>query len=163
MRVFLAHRAALVDYAAPLVGGRAQAEDLVQEAYIRFVEQKADADILQQPASYLYRIVRNLAMDGLRRLAAESRRDRARAVIAVPEAAAPSPEDELIHRDELLHVRAALAELAPDIRRAFELHRLEGMTFQQIGAILGVSHATAHRMAREAMTHVMRRLHRRTT
>ena len=66
--LFLAHRSALIDYAQPIVGCRARAEDVVQEAYLRFAaatdrERPADDRILQ-PVGYLYRIVRNLAVAG---------------------------------------------------------------------------------------------------
>ncbi|MCD6074877.1 MAG: hypothetical protein K0Q70_1760, partial [Rhodospirillales bacterium] len=36
LTLFLTHRTALIDYAAPIVGDRSRAEDVVQEAFIRF-------------------------------------------------------------------------------------------------------------------------------
>ncbi|MCS4064264.1 MULTISPECIES: sigma factor [Pseudomonas] len=79
LQFYLAHRAALLDYAAPIVGCRARAEDVVQEAWLRFSRQQDDADI-RHPASYLYRIVRNLALDQTRRTATEKAQPRRRAV-----------------------------------------------------------------------------------
>jgi len=79
LQLYLAHRAALLDYAAPIVGCRARAEDVVQEAWLRFSRQQDDADI-RHPASYLYRIVRNLALDQTRRTATEKAQPRRRAV-----------------------------------------------------------------------------------
>lgn len=70
LQLYLSHRAALLDYAAPIVGCRARAEDVVQEAWLRFSRQDDSADI-RHPASYLYRIVRNLALDQTRRNATE--------------------------------------------------------------------------------------------
>lgn len=70
LQLYLAHRVALVDYAVSLVGCRARAEDVVQEAWLRFSRQGDNAAI-HSPASYLYRIVRNLALDQLRRSATE--------------------------------------------------------------------------------------------
>lgn len=57
--IYLANRQALVDYVAPIVGGQAQAEDVVQDAWLRF--DARDTRPVQRPVAYLYRIVRNLA------------------------------------------------------------------------------------------------------
>jgi RNA polymerase sigma factor (sigma-70 family) len=157
--VYMAHRSALVDYATPIVGDRMRAEDVVQDSYLRFAGRESEEGGLRQPLAYLYRIVRNTALDCVRRLSAESRRDEAQAVMTGTEPLAPSPEEEALGRDHLRLVEAALAELPDRSRKAFELQRFEGLTSQEIGARLGVSSATAHRLARTAMVHVMRRLH----
>lgn len=159
LRLYLAHRGALVEYATPIVGSRAQAEDVVQEAYFRFVPQGAQSPGVRQPASYLYRVVRNLAFDLLRGLAAEGRRDAAYVETVDPVPLVPSPEEKLLHSDELSRVSAALAELPDAKRMAFEMSRLGGLPFHDIAQRLGVSPATAHRMAQEALIHIMRRLH----
>jgi RNA polymerase sigma factor (sigma-70 family) len=158
LRLYLAHRAALIDYATPIVGCRVRAEDVVQEAYLRFDPTPAAGAVLDQPLGYLYRIVRNLALDLRRRLSADSRRDRAQAVLAEAPAMAPSAEEIALFRDELHRVDLALAELPENMRRAFEMHRLGGYTFQQIADHLGVSLATAARWSREAFMHLARRL-----
>jgi RNA polymerase sigma factor (sigma-70 family) len=153
LQVYLDHRRALIDYATPMVGSRAGAEDVVQDAYLRY----AMTGSARQSAGYLYRIVRNLAIDVVRRLGAEGRRDSHYAQrqdgIAVP-----SPEDEVHHRDELAHVGAALAELPDPQRQAFEMSRLGGLPFHVIAGHLGVSTASAHRLAQDALVHVMKRL-----
>ena len=69
------NRPALVDYAAPIVGLRASAEDAVQEAYFRFVPPPGPPADIGSPASYLFRIVRNIAIDMTRRVSSEVRRD----------------------------------------------------------------------------------------
>jgi RNA polymerase sigma factor (sigma-70 family) len=160
LRLYLTHRSALVDYATSLSGGsRALAEDIVQEAFFRFVPGTADAAATaDRPLSYLYRIVRNLAFDWMRRGAAEARRDRSQMVLEAPEATAPSPEDVLQHREDLRLVAEVLAGLPPQMREAFELQRFGGLSFQQIGARIGVSPATAHRLAQAALVEIMRRL-----
>lgn len=161
LKLYLTHRSALVDYATPLAGGsRAQAEDIVQEAYFRFVPRDADsaASIAEKPLPYLYRIVRNLAFDWMRRGAAETRRDSSHAVLSDPARVQSSPEEELQHREDLRIVAAVLADLPLPMRQAFELQRFGGLSFQQIGARLGVSSATAHRLAQAALVEIMRRL-----
>src|SRR3546814_11129897 len=69
----------LLDYASKIVGDRSHAEDVVQEAYLRFDAATAERSI-GEPLSYLFRIVRNLSLDLRRRIG----RDRGRlAPIAV--------------------------------------------------------------------------------
>ena len=158
LRVFLTHRSALIDYASPILGSRAQAEDVVQEAYLRF--SASPENDLRMPVAYLYSTVRNLALDAIRRRSAENRRDAAYAETIDPAATEPSPEETTAHREELARVAAILAEL-PELKRlAFEMSRFGGLTFQEIGERLGVSTASAHRFAHETLTHLMRRMRR---
>jgi RNA polymerase sigma factor, sigma-70 family len=153
--LYLTHRPALINYAAPIVGCRARAEDVVQEAYLRFVQVARDEKVLQ-PVAYLYRIVRNLAVDWVRRLGAEVREDGG---TAEPLAAdMPSPEDEVLYRDELRLLAEALAELPETTQRAFTMHRFDGLTLQVIAERLGISVAGAHRLVRDALAHCARRL-----
>jgi RNA polymerase sigma-70 factor (ECF subfamily) len=72
LRVFLRQRNALIRYAANLTGDRSEAEDLVQEAWLRF-DAVASHRPLNEPQGYLHRIVRNLVMDGRRRRGVEQR------------------------------------------------------------------------------------------
>lgn len=157
LKLYLTHRSALVDYATPLTGNRAQAEDVVQEAYFRFVPQRDGAAPADNPLAYLYRIVRNLALDLIRRNGAESRRE---AQIALLDAGLtmPAPDDVFVHREDLRRAAAALAELPERTRLAFELHRFHDQTFQQIADRLGMSITSAHRLVRDAVMHVSRRL-----
>lgn len=161
LKLYLTHRSALVDYATPLTGSRAQAEDIVQEAYFRFVPQRpvdgAGAASADNPLAYLYRIVRNLAFDLIRRNGAASRRE-AHVALLKAGLTMPALDDAFIHRDELRRAAAALDELPDRTRQAFELHRFHDQTFQQIADRLGISTTSAHRLVREAMMHVTRRL-----
>jgi RNA polymerase sigma-70 factor (ECF subfamily) len=157
--VFMTHRAALVDYATPIVGCPARAEDVVQDAYLRFAQrpEMGEDQALRQPLAYLYRVVRNVALDCVRRMSAEARRDKAQEILAPMATTAPSPEDIAVSRDGLRQIETALADLPDRARRAFELHRFEGLTFQQIAERLDISPASAHRLTRDAMVHLMRR------
>lgn len=154
--LFLSHRARLIDYAAPLVGCRARAEDIVQEAFIRFSSGEAK---LAQPVGYLYRIVRNLAVDWARHVAVEGTSSDTAALEEVP-ASAASPEQAAVYRDELRIVTEALAELPPRTRMAFEMHRLGGLTLQEIAGRLGISVGLAHQLVRDALSHCAERLRR---
>ncbi|MFT4055634.1 MAG: sigma-70 family RNA polymerase sigma factor [Novosphingobium sp.] len=161
LRIYAEHRPALVDYATPIVGSCDSAEDVVQEAYFRFVPTKPSLLMgLRTPVGYLYRIVRNIAIDWTRRDAAELRRNAAYALTRDVQPLAPSAEEEILCNDEARQVLAALAELPEPKRRAYEMSVFGEMSSAQIADHLGISRATAHRMVQAAMIHVMRRVER---
>ena len=153
------NRPALVDYAAPIVGSRSTAEDAVQEAYFRFVPPPGPPADIGSPAAYLFRIVRNIAIDMTRRVSSETRRDAQLAQTADNASRAPSPEEKVAHREALVLVKAALDELPAETRKAFEMKRLDGATYDDIAAHLGMSKSSAHRLVQNALSHVMRRMH----
>jgi RNA polymerase sigma-70 factor (ECF subfamily) len=70
----------------------------------------------------------------------------------------PGPEQQASTSAELRIVNAALAELAPRVQRAFEMHRLEGHTLQHIAATLNISVGLAHQLVHQALCHCADRL-----
>lgn len=158
LAVYLAHRPALLRLATAIVGCRARAEDVVQESFLRFLSDADATEPLRHPAAYLQRIVRNLAFDSVRKRSAECRGQAACAQLCQAHPLSPSPEDLCMSRDDLRQARAAIAEMPERQRQAFLLHRLYGMTYQEIGAHLEVSTATAHRLTRDALVRIMNQI-----
>lgn len=162
LTLFVTHRSALVDYAASILGCRARAEDIVQDAYLRFntaLERGRDTGTtVVHPVAYLYRIVRNLALNAERRQGTER--------VAVTEStpaqpadmSPPTPEQSAIYRDQLRTVEEALYELPERTSRAFELHRIRGYTLERVADTLGISVGLAHKLVRDALTHCAARL-----
>lgn len=114
LALFMAHRGELVNYANGIVGDRAQAEDVVQEAWLRFGA-VAEHRPLEEPVGYLYRIVRNLALDGRRRTSREERVIAIGVDIADRDIAADQPSPE------------AIAEARDDLRRGGWLLHIAGI------------------------------------
>jgi RNA polymerase sigma-70 factor (ECF subfamily) len=108
--------------------------------------------------AYLYRIVRNLAMDWMRRVSTEGldRQDSEEVDLAV--ATQSSPEYELFYRKRLRLAAAALAELPQRTQIAFEMYWLEGHTLHEIAERLEVSVTLAHQLVRRAAAHCKERL-----
>jgi RNA polymerase sigma factor (sigma-70 family) len=162
LELYLAHRAALVDFAAPIVGCRVRAEDVAQEAYLRFAtligQDHPKQDQIAQPVGYLYRIVRNLAVDWVRRLSAEKAQGSVGEPLESVAAAVPSPEQEVLCREQLRLVAKALAELPARTQLAFELHHLCGYTLQEIANECGISVTLAHQLVHRAASHCANRL-----
>jgi RNA polymerase sigma factor (sigma-70 family) len=158
---FMAHRPNLVSYASGIVGSRAHAEDVVQEAWLRF-DDASRLRLLEEPLGYLYRIVRNLALDGRRRLARETRGQETYAALAGEASASDcaTPESEALHKDQLRIVMAAIAELPERTQIALEMHRVGGCKLREIAAHLGISVTLAHSLVADGIEHCRRRLRR---
>jgi RNA polymerase sigma factor (sigma-70 family) len=159
--VFARHHAQLKRAAQRIVGNAQSAEDLVHDAYLKAVEAAPEAHaVLQQPLSYAYRVVRNLAIDHHRREVLESRlfeTDDSGDQVAAPRAS--TPDAVAGDRQALALVEKALAALPERVRSAFEMCRLEGRTQRDIGVQLGVSAATVNALVREALERCRAALH----
>lgn len=159
--LFTEHRRSLIEYAAGIVGSRAEAEDVVQEAWLRF-DAVSRRQLLDEPLSYLYRIVRNLAIDGRRKQGREERHVVAgtASLLDVVAEDRPSPEAEVVARSELQALQAALRELPERTRVAVEMHRMGGATLKEIAAYLGISIGLAHSLVIDGLEHCRARLAR---
>ena len=156
--IFLAHRSALIDYATPILGSREAAEDIVQDAFLRFVPAKARFSSSDQSLAYLYRIVRNLAFDVLKRRKLEIHEAESNAPFWMKPQAEPTPEHAVLYRDQIRVVSQALSELPVQMRIAVEMHRFGGFTLEEIARHLDISVPTAHRHVRKALLMVAARL-----
>lgn len=145
--VFLTQRQALIRYAAALVGDRSEAEDLVQEAWLRFSAIAGNRPI-DEPAGYLHRIVRNLVLDGRRRHSLEQRifdANAERVAETVP-SDEPSASATSEAKEELAIVRAAIAAMPQRMQIAVEMHRIDGARLLDIAARLSISKSLAHEL-----------------
>lgn len=127
-----------------------EADDLVQEAYLRLVQQTTPED-LAYPRAFLWRTAANLAVDRQRRNAVRSRgRDPAVDLDALSSPAA-SLEAGADAARQLDRVRAVLAALPPIHRDALVLGRVAGLGLDQVARRLGVSKKTAERSVSKAL------------
>ncbi|HEV7308076.1 RNA polymerase sigma factor [Ensifer sp.] len=155
-QVYFANRTALVAYATRIVGSRETAEDIVQEAFIRFAPANTNGASAEKSSglslAYLYRIVRNLSLDLIKRRRIETR-DGEPPYWSMP-IEMPTPEDVVLVTDEIRRVSDILADLPQEVRVALEMHRFGGYTLEEVAAHLDISVATAHRHVRTAMMRV---------
>jgi RNA polymerase sigma-70 factor, ECF subfamily len=130
--LYARHAAGLYAYARAILGDPGRAEDAVQEAFARLLEQGVDR--ISSVAAFLYAVVRNGAIDEKRRA---STRARSLPYFAV---ATPDPaERELRER-----ASAGLAALPEEQREVLVLKLYSGKTFAEIADLTGTSLDTAH-------------------
>lgn len=152
--LYLAKRTVLIDYAFRMLGSRDVAEEVVQEAFIKFVPALADKPAKSGSASYLFRIVHNLALDTLRRRKMEDSQKGHNAPSWTRPQAGPTPEEALLLREEVRRSMDMVAELPEGQRVALEMYRFGHCTLEQIAEHLDVSVSTAHRLVRRALATV---------
>lgn len=151
--LYSAHRRDLLKYANGLVADHSVAEDIVQEAWLR-LDRGVEAATVSEPLRYLYRIVRNLALDLRRKGARERAVFTSSGFDSVVEQQAdvqPGPDQIAQDKAQLEAVQAALSALPERTRVAFEMHRFGGCKLREIAAHLNISIAMAHVLVAEAV------------
>lgn len=148
IEAFVAHRSDLIALATAVVGCRAVAEELVQESWICWDKKKYP----QSKAVPIFkRIVLNLSRDWYRRRQTE------KAILNTEFFgfdAALDAERVVIAKQVLKQTIEALSQLPERTLEAFRMHRLEGLTYAQIGERLDVVPSRAHQLVCNALVHL---------
>lgn len=158
LAVFEARRRHLRALAWRMLGSRAEAEDVVQDCWLRW--QAADTAAIEQPAAWLSRVATNLCLDRLQ--SARARREHYVGVWLpeplVDEAAAEvdaGPEARAEYaQDVSIAFLLALERLTPLERAAFLLHDVFDLDYDEIATRLGRSTAACRQLAARARGHV---------
>ncbi len=130
-----------------MLGSVADAEDVVQDAFMRWLD--VDRDAVREPAAFLRRVVTRLCLD---RLKSVQRRRETYVGTWLPEPVVESGEDEL--DDVTLPLLMALERLSPLERAAFLLHDVFGLDFEEVAATIGREPAACRQLASRARVNV---------
>lgn len=146
-------RGRLFGLAYRMLGSRGDAEDIVQEAYVRW--HQADRHRIENPEAWLVAATSRLAIDRLRRLRTE-REAYAGPWLPEPIVADGAPPDRRLDlADDLSMAFLALLErLAPDERAAFLLHDVFDVGYTEIASVLDRSEAACRQVVHRAREHV---------
>jgi len=150
---FEALRGRLFGLAYRMLGSRTEAEDLVQEAYVRW--HQADHGSVDNPEAWLVTATTRLAIDRLRRLKAE-RDAYAGPWLPVPMVTSePPPDRHLDLADDLSLAFVTLLErLAPEERAAFLLHDVFEVGYREIASVIDKSEAATRQVVHRARERV---------
>lgn len=145
-------RPTLLAVAYHVTGTRADAEDAVQEAWLRWAQ--VDQAAVQDPRGYLAVLVSRVALNQ-RRAAARRREDYPGPWLPEPIADDGSPEWQLLHREQLgLALDLALSRLTPEQATVFVLHRLVGLDHATVARALGTTPASSRQLLARAVRQV---------
>jgi RNA polymerase sigma-70 factor (ECF subfamily) len=141
---FLEKRENLVLFIAARVRSLETAEDLVQELYLKIATLPPETEV-RAPTPLLYRMAANLVVDHVRSASRAGQRDGqwrmdTRPILGGVDVVGEPPADEaLMEREQAQAFARAVADLPPQMGRAFRLHKLEGRSQAETAELMGVS------------------------
>ncbi|GAB6859429.1 RNA polymerase sigma-70 factor [Microbacterium xylanilyticum] len=152
---FVTHRGLLFTVAYEILGSAADAEDVLQESWLRWDE--VDRERIQDPRAYLVRIVTRQALNLLR---AASRRREEYVGPWLPEpllTTADVAEDVVLAESVSVAMLTVLETLGPTERAVFVLREVFDVAFDEIAEAVGKTPAAVRQIAHRARNHVAAR------
>ncbi|HEY2529642.1 MAG TPA: sigma-70 family RNA polymerase sigma factor [Xanthobacteraceae bacterium] len=150
---FEVHRRALTGLAYRMLGSRAEAEDVVQDAYLRW--HAVDRAAIEEPRRYLGTIVTRLCLDRMK--SAQARREiyvgQWLPEPVVDEAFEDGTAGDLAH-DISVALMLLLERLSPLERASFLLHDVFGLDFAEVARALHRGEAACRQLAARARSHI---------
>lgn len=158
------HRAELLRFLAARTGDMAEAEDILQELWIRASAQPPAS--IEHWRGYLFRTANNLLIDRLRARRRREARERNWSesmhgpISSIEEVAdsADTADLALEAHEEAGRLARAIASLPEGARRAFELHKIDGLSHAEVAARLGISKSGVEKHMAVAMKYLRRSL-----
>ncbi|MBO3277090.1 sigma-70 family RNA polymerase sigma factor [Pseudomonas schmalbachii] len=144
------HQPWLLGWLYRRLGNRDTAADLSQDSFVRLLG-KPEIPAERPPRSFLALIARGLLIDFYRHSALE--RSYLEYLAQQPEELADDPQEQQIRLEQLRAIDRQLDGLSGRAKRAFLLHRLEGLSQQQIAIQLGVSPTRVQQYLAQALRH----------
>jgi len=161
------HRDALLRFLKARTREPAEAEDVLQELWIRLRQIRPGP--IANGRAYLYQMANNLVLDRERERRRRTARDEkwVHQTYEVAEGAAgevytvdtaPRPDQAISEADELRQLELAIASLPARAREAFCLHRIHGLGHAEVAARMGITRSAVEKHIALAMKHLRRRL-----
>ena len=152
---FTRERSLLVGVAYRMLGSVSDAEDVVQEAWLRWA--RVDTATVHDPRGFLVRTVTRLAIDRLRRIQAR-RENYVGPWLPEPLLTSPDPADDTDRAESVsMAMLVVLETLSPLERTVFVLHEAFGYSYPDIAEILDRTPPTVRQLAHRAREHVQAR------
>lgn len=155
---FTEHRPLLFTIAYEMLGSAGDAEDVLQESYLRW--SAVDPDTVEHPRAYLVRVVTRQALNHLRAVKAR-REEYVGTWLPEPIRTAPDvSEDAVLAESVSMAMMLVLETLNPTERAVFVLHDVFGYSHGEIAASIGKTEVTVRQIAHRARRHVHARRRR---
>jgi RNA polymerase sigma factor (sigma-70 family) len=163
-KLFEDHNDGLLRYLTRKLNSSEEAEDIAQNAYIR-IQALKELPPMENSKAYLYQVASNLIIDQKRREKLHTRYMQGevlkrQAVGEFGAVDAESPEALLVAQRELESMQEVLNALPEKARRAFMMHRRDGLSYSDIANELGVTVSSVEKYILQALKHFRKRLQR---
>lgn len=150
------HHSWLVGMLRRKLGNGDSAADLAQDTFLRLLASPASMaqlQVVRQPRSFLATVAQRTLVDHIRRQVLE--RAWLETLARQPEACAISPETQAILLETIREIDAMLHGLGDKVRRAFLMSQLEGASYAEIAARLGVTVSSIKKYMARATEHCL--------
>ncbi|HEY9487827.1 MAG TPA: RNA polymerase sigma-70 factor [Chryseosolibacter sp.] len=147
-KLFSIYRVKLFNFSYKHLRCREDAEEVVQDTFVRIWENRATLNEELSFNSYLFTIAKNLIINKVRKKVAEPR---IFDTVAEHSAQDESTENEIIYRDINTIAERAIQNLPAQRRLVYNLSRKDGLTYEEIGSQLGISSRTVEAHLRKAL------------
>ena len=135
-RLFEKYYQLVLAYIISYTHNRSQAEDLVQQAFVDLWEDRKKLNPNKSPKNYLYAIARNRYIDSVKNQKRQSKLLETVWERALRERIEENTE---IQEKRIEKLKVVIASLPPKCKRIFELNKMEGLRYQDISELLGIS------------------------
>jgi len=157
--IFLSHHQKLYRLAYHLTSSRHDAEDIVQEVFVRLHDKLGQFQRESKLSTWLHRMTINASLDSLRRFKRRQKRETPLSLIVNEQAMAFGNHDHVI-RDEMAEkLHTALSRLRKPFRAVIILRDLQGMAYDEIAEVLQIDQGTVasrlHRAYRKLKKELM--------
>ena len=147
------HQTSLLRFASGILRDPTRAEDIVQESFLRLLRNGPEIGSEGSLGPWLFRVCRNLAYDVIKM---ETREQARRLKATLPEP--PTPDANSEHAEVLSLVKQEMELLPSREREALWLKVHQGMTYKQIGDVLGVKPGTVGWLVHQGLDRLTSRL-----
>ena len=127
------------------------ADDLVQEAWVRLAGYEIDHEVIQ-PEALLMRIALNLSIDTYRACATRGDEVQLEEVVLID--ATPSAEAVVLSRERMARMSICLGRLTDKTRDIFAAHRIEGLSYEEIAQRHELSISTVEKHIAKALVQI---------
>ena len=164
LRLYTERRDNLVRFFTGRLRSAAEAEDLIQDLYLKIAGLDAETMSGEVSSALLFRIANNLMIDRLRSRQRSAVRDQAwqrgqvMEVAGAPVVDAPGADEVVASRQRLNALVEAVSSLPPQTARAFRMHKLEGLSHAETAAAMGVSKSAVEKHISAAMKLLIKKM-----
>lgn len=146
---------AILRFLASHLANEQDARELTQEAYLRLLR-ASKSKLIDDPAAYLFRIAQNLLYEWYTSRPPQIDPLEVESLVSDP----ADVENTAALAQQMDRLEAILQQLSPNCRAAIVMNRRDGMTYKEIGSLLGVSSAMVKKYLSQGLARCRRELHR---
>ena len=152
--IFVSERPMLLRLLTARLGSREEAEDALHDLWLKL--ESTPAGPIADPASYIFRMANNLALDRRRAAGRRTGRETSWAQLQPGPLEQPDVERDLLARERLARINSSLGRLPERVGTAFRLYRFEELPRKSIARQMGISVSAVEKLLQRAYRTIYR-------